>query len=247
MKKKLLILLLPLFIGCGHDTNKNNSIEEKNLVRDVSNNKDTSMSFRDKIKFENIDVGYSEPIAFASTNNIAIPLMLREKYIEKSETENHFYNIIVFSPSDSIGKLVFQESSIITKITTFEKSIVVNDYKHYYYEENNKLFSEIFNSLLFIEKKVNEFNVLYVYDLNHDILKQLSPYNYNLVSWYPLNGKTLIIMNCQLDDNNNGYFDKKDNERIFTIDFKNGVSSIEKKINISALKEIKGKLNEDKY
>jgi hypothetical protein len=235
--------MLPLFIGCGNDTKKETASEKKKLYEAVSNNKDTSLTVQDKIKIENINVGFDVPITFASTNNIAIPLILNEKYFDKGMQINEFYDILVISPTDSFGKLVFKEPGIIKKITTFDKRVMI-DIEDGNYEDEKKPFSKDFNSLLFIEKQSSSKNnkgniVLFVYDLSQNLLKKLSPDNYNLVKWYPLDGRSTIIMTCQFDDNNDGKYNSMDDERIFVADFKKGSSAVEKKIDINKLKELK--------
>jgi hypothetical protein len=50
-------------------------------------------------------------------------------------------------------------------------------------------------------------------------------------------------MTCQCDDNIDGKYDGKDDERIFLADVRKGSSSLEKKIDLLKLKKIKKTLD----
>ncbi len=247
IKKLLLILLLPIFVRCNNEKKNDSPSGMQKLYDAVKKNTDTTLTVDDKQIIENIKVGFDDPIAFTSTNNTAIPLILNQKFVDKGILENRYYNIIVISPYDTAGIMVFDTSGVIRKIKTFEKRIEIN-MDNDYYENDERIYSKDFNSLIFIEKQ--EFGtkgkgnfVLYVYDLKNKQLKQLSPSGFNLVKWFPLDGKSSIIMTCQCDDNIDGKYDGKDDERIFLADVRKGSSSLEKKIDLLKLKKIKKTLD----
>lgn len=216
------------------------------LAKAVAENKD-SLALLEKIKIENTTVGFDMPIAFASTKNIAIPLLF-DQDVDKGVSETTYYNLLVISPGDSLGRLVFAQSDVIESITTFEKRKQI-DVEDFYYDEDERMFSDDFNSMLFLvmRKATGEYKpykVLYAYNLANEQLSQLSPDNYNLESWYPIDGTSTLVINCQSDDNRDNRFDIKDDSKIFLADFKKGASSIEMKVDTYKLKEIKKTLKD---
>jgi hypothetical protein len=241
MKRMLLIICLPLLIACKREPGQGAVTENREQNKSVAGNQDSTLTIEERIKKENIRIEFDRPIAFASTNNIAIPLIFGQKYLDKGLVENEYYNILVLTPEKPEGELVFEKSSLIRKIVTLETRAEI-DVGNDYYDSEEKVYSKEFNSLLFIEKvspdSVNGGEVLlYVYDLQQMKLFQLSPDHYDLVSWYPVDGKSTVIVSCMTDNYRDGHYDWRDDVKIFMTDIKSGVIS-EKKFDEDKLKRM---------
>jgi len=184
------------------------------------NNPDTTIEDSIKIKLENTKVEFDEPICLPSSDNIAIPVLFNRKHVDKGEFYLSFFNIAIIDKNNKLKRMLFDTPVIIENITTFEKRCY-EDFD-YFNDDENVEYSKDYNSLIFFElfqysNKKKDYRRLFVYNLENDILTQLSPDKCNLVAWHIMEDKPKIVIRVQLDSDNNNVFDKKDDHNIVVV------------------------------
>ncbi len=243
MKIILLGLIICIFYGC-KDKKDQNLKNREGLNEAYKNNSDSTLSESSKYYYENTKIEFGQPIAFKSTNNIAIPIILEQKYVDKGMPKHSYFNIAIVNTSNVVTKLLFEHSVIIDNVLTFERQTDFDDV--YYYDDDQRTFSKEYNSLIFFElwkyenrKKDNK--RLFVYDLENDKLNQLSPEHCNVTNWNIFDNQSKILIHYQFDSNNNGVFDERDDENMVMVNLKDTIKSKEL-FDLEKLKKIKLKV-----
>lgn len=240
----------PLIYSCGNDagTNSDNkNAESSELEQRVENNDDSTLSESDKYKWENTKVEFGKPIVLKSTKNIAIPIILEDIYKDKLTTEHRYFNIAIIDEFNALKKMLFDKSVVIHDLFTIENP--VHEYDRYYDEGKDQIFSDDYNSLLFMEVaaftegKKSDMKRLYVYDLEKDVLNPLTPNHYDVKSWRIYKGISRMIIRIAADTDKNGVYDEKDTENVVMVD-PNEPNELLPLFDTEALKEVKYKVLE---
>ncbi|MCD4794881.1 MAG: hypothetical protein K8R54_16725 [Bacteroidales bacterium] len=216
MRKLIIVIIVINIFSCNNQENKNLNNREE-LIEAVNENTDPSLTESSKYYLENTKIEFDDPIAFKSTKNIAILVILEQKYIDKGIPNNSYFNIAIIDTSYTVVKLLFEESVIIDNVFTLEKQLEFDDY--YYLEEDQKKYSKEYNSLIFFDlwhykNRKKDYKRFFVYDLKNDNLKQLSPDNCNVISYNIFDNESKILIHYNFDSNKNGKFDEKDDENM---------------------------------
>ena len=227
-------------MGCNNQ-NKRNLNKKERLIEAYKNNSDSTLSESNKYYIENTKIEFGQPISFKSTKNIAIPIILEQKYVDKGMPYNSYFNIAIIDTSNSVKKMLFEYSVIIDNILTFEKQ---TDYDgEYYYEDDERIFSKEYNSLIFFDlwkynNRKKDYKRFCVYDLENDKLKQLSPDSCNVTSWNIFDNQSKILIHFQFDSDKNGKFDNNDDENMILVNPRKDINSKEL-FDLQKLKKIK--------
>lgn len=219
MKKIIIGLLIVSLFSCKYEQNKQLN-DKKALIDAVGDNKDSSLSKQSKYYLENTKIEFDDPIAFKSTRNIAVPVILEQKYVDKLMPNNSYFNIAIIDTSNTVVKLLFEESVIIDNVFTLEEKFEFTG--TYYEEEDKKKYSEDYNSLIFFDlwyykNRNRDYKRFCVYDLKNDVLNQLSPDNCNVISYNIFENEPKIFIHYNFDSNKNGKFDKTDDENMVLV------------------------------
>lgn len=239
-----LLLFITLFVAC----NPNDIVKNKGELKTKNNIVNDEI---DSNEIESDNLIFDQPIAFASTNNIAIPLILLVKPQEKYDSDTYYMNIAVINDGSSEAKMVFNQSQIIESIRTFEKRI---DGSVEEYDDNHATSAtKTVNSLLFIEQ-VNcaecdgAHKKLFVYNLKSNVLKQLSPEDFSVSNWHIIKENAKVVMNCIVDANKDGEYTEDEEEVVFVCDFlKANSTPIKMGIDVEKLKKQRTRLLKQFY
>lgn len=244
-----LSLVLAFFSACNPAGDVKSKTELSSKKTNASDNKDVIIEEDDSDMLP-----FGRPIAFASTNNIAIPIILLVRPQEKNESETYYMNIAVMNDENSEARKVFDQSQIIKSITTFEKRVEKEDYEFDNEEEKSVAGTpKTINSLLFIDQVScaecdGAFQKLYVYNLRVNVLKQLSPDGFSVSSWYMLKENGKVVMKCIADNNKDGEFSEDEEEVMFVSDFNKPDSKpIRMGVDVDKLKKQRTRLLKEYY
>lgn len=231
----IIFFILLFFANCNNPVTINQ--QRKELEEAVKKNGDTTLSEDARYYFENLKVEFSTPISFSTAENIAIPILLKESYVDKGVSDYSYYNIAIVDKSNQVKRFLFDNSVIIQKVKIFQEKTIrdgINsregDYDDGYYEEETRQNEKIekqwteehFENLIFFTAAVYQNRSagnqrLYVYDLKNDILRPLSPENAHVKNWNYFKGKDEIIIYFQYDDNNDKVYNLKDDENLLLV------------------------------
>lgn len=221
MRFTVLAIVLLFAVSCTNQKKKNLTNRE-GLNQAFSLNEDTSLTESGKYFFENTKIEFGNPISFNSTQNIAIPIILEQKYVDKGIPRRSYFNIAIVDTSNTIKKMLFEESVIIDNLLTLEKQ---TDFQNLYNydDEEFRVYSERYNSLIFFDlwmykNRKRDYNRFFVYNLEKDELHQLSPDNCNVTGWNIFDNQSKIMIQYQFDSDQNGKFEKTDDENMIIID-----------------------------
>ena len=234
------ILCFAFILGCQNQSN-NRLNDRKGLNEAVLNNPDSSLNESGRYYYENTKIQFGEPISFNSTANIAIPIILEQKYVDKGMPKHSYFNIAIIDKDNQVKKLLFQSSVVIDNILTFERQNDFDDIYNYY--EDYQDFSEDYNSLIFFDlwkfkDRKKDYKRLFVYNLKTDELRQLSPENSNVTGWNIFNNQSRMLIHYQFDSDKNGIFDKKDDENMLFVN-PNDSTEYDELFDLEVLKKIK--------
>ncbi|MBK7128406.1 MAG: hypothetical protein IPM74_00290 [Crocinitomicaceae bacterium] len=235
MTKNICTLLAFVLLACNNQ-NKTTSGSD-NLDEMVERNTDTSLSEKEKYEYENLQIQFDKPIHFASTKNVALPLIYEEIERDKLDYEFVHFNIAVLTDTSTKPMLIFESPVEIITIETVERSIT-NDLEtfnysdDYYYEndeddvqQNSSIVHPAFNSLLFIQVKKPTNNnytctTLYLYDLKILQLYQLTEDGTDFISWKSIHNDSKIIITYHIDNNHDNELNDKDDQNMCIYDLK---------------------------
>jgi hypothetical protein len=251
MKNLLLSSFIFLFLSCSKqqpappiDSNK------KALAEATIANDDSTLNLKDKAQFENIQIKASEPIAMASSNNVAVPILLEERYEDKGFPDHSFVNISIVLENESKAKLLFHQTMVIKHIQVFEpqvESVVTRD-NFYPPDESDSIYNRTwpreFEGLIFFEacrfqNKKCDYQRLYCYDLKNDRLRQLSPENADVMEYRFFKGTSRVLITYSLDNNQDGVFGELEDQNISLVDFRSTTSQATLLLPLDSLKEFK--------
>lgn len=261
MNKIILVISTLVLIACNNQ-NKTTSDSDK-LDEMVERNTDTSLSEKEKYEYENLQIQFDKPIHFASTKNVALPLIYEEIERDKLDYEFVHFNIAVLTDTSTKPMLIFETPVEIITIETVERSIT-NDLKIFNYsddyyqydddENNNQHSSQVahpaFNSLLFIQVKKPTNNsytctTLYLYDLQNLHLYQLTEDGTDFISWKSIHNDSKIMITYHIDNNHDNELNDKDDENMCIYDLKTHALSAPV-FDLEKLREMKLNLVESK-
>jgi hypothetical protein len=237
MNRYLIPFALFLFTACNSGTVLQQP-KEDNLDEMASRNTDSDLSTQEKYEYENLQIQFDDPINFASTKNVAIPIIYEEIERDKMDYDRIHFNIAILTDTTSEPFLIFPNPVEITSIETVERQITYKVETHdfdsdYYYDDeddNNEGPQEeythpAFNSLLFIKVKTpcsNEYSctILYLYDLKNLKLYQLNEDGTDFISWESINNEAKIMVKYHVDNNHDNQLDDKDDQNMQLYDLK---------------------------
>lgn len=242
MKRTGTIVLVFLSLLACQNQSDNRLNDKHGLDKAVLVNPDSSLTESGKFYYENTKIQFGKPISFESTENIAIPIILEQKYVDKGMPKHSYFNIAVIDTSNQVQKLLFKETVVIDNIQTFENQ---NNYNEIYdYDEDYRRdFSDDYNALIFFDlwkykERKRGYKRFYVYNLEKDELRQLSLENTNVTDWHLFNNQSKILIKYQFDSDNNGFFDKKDDENMILVN-PNDPIQYDELFDLEVLKKIK--------
>lgn len=226
-------ILFFIIIGCS--TNEQKDSKEDNLDEMAQRNNDSSLTIEEKYEFENLQIRFDRPIKFASTKNIAIPIIYEEIERDKMDYERTHFNVAVLSDTGSTPLLIFNDPVEISHIETIERRLLTRletyDYNDdYYYNEDDEDevvnlldINPVFESLIFITVKrycnpEYDCKVLYIYDLKNLKLYQLNDDQSDFISWTSINDDSKIMVKYHIDNNHDNKLDDKDDENFMIYD-----------------------------
>lgn len=234
MKLSIIIFTaLVVFTNCNNPITINN--ERKSLEEAVKKNGDTTLSEDARYYFENLKVEFATPISFSTAENIAIPILLKQSYVDKGVSDYSYYNIAIVDERNQVKKLLFDNSVVIKNMKSFQEKTIRNidseNGRNYddYGEGTNQdekveknWAAEHFTNLIFFQAAIyknrkEQNSRLYVYDLKNDVLRPLSPEKANVNSWDYFKGKDEIMIYFQFDDNDDKTYNSKDDENLLLV------------------------------
>lgn len=251
MKLLMSLLSLLLLFGCAQkDPSPKPPAEKVALAEAVNSNNDSTLALKDKAKFENIQFQMSEAILLGSSNNIAIPVLLEERYVGKGFPDHSYVNIAVILDQQPQAKLLFHETMIIRRIQVYEPKVdrVLTQDQFYQEDESDSIYKHIwarqFEGLLFFEacrfqNKKCDYQRLYCYDLKNDHMRQLSPENVSVVEYRFFKGTSRVIITCSMDSNQDGIFEENEDQNMSIVDFRSESSQATLLLPLDSLKQFK--------
>jgi hypothetical protein len=229
MKYLLFSAFLCILISCNNHPDSNNQTsntdyEEDELEIAVANNSDTTLNEADKYKWENTKIEFGTPIVLRSTENVAIPIILENTYRGKMADEYNYFNIAIIDGSNQFKKFLFDESVVIQTMSTLESEM--QEFGEYYYDGDDAEAEvpELYKSLIlmrvskYVDGEISSAERLFVYNLEEDMLTQLTPDAYDVRSWRVYRDVSKIIIRVAPDTNKNNEFDNNDRENIIIVD-----------------------------
>lgn len=137
MYKSAIFLLISMIIifSC----NEEKIIKEKknkDIHEIVSENKDTSLTVKDKYLVENLRINYEDHIENENSNFLIIPIILEEKYYDKGIPDYDYSNLLFYNPYTNETNLLINDSiDIISGFNIYQKpnKIKTDDYDYDYY------------------------------------------------------------------------------------------------------------------
>lgn len=248
-KMLFLSLVLAFFSACNPSADEKSKGELSIKKTNVSDNKNLVIEEDDSDMLP-----FGRPIAFASTNNIAVPIILLVKSQEKDESDTCYMNIAVMNDGNSQARMVFDQPQIIKSITTFEKRVEKGQYEFDEDEEKSVAITpKTISSLLFIDQVScaecdGALQKLFVYNLKYNVLKQLSPDSLSVSSWFMLKENGKVVMKCIADNNKDGEFSEDEEEVVFVSDFnKPNSKPIRMGFDVAKLKKQRTRLLKEYY
>jgi hypothetical protein len=224
------LLIVPLILTACNSGSPAEKPAEDNLDEMALRNTDSSLTTQEKYEYENLQIQFDNPINFASTKNVALPIIYEEIERDKMDYDRIHFNIAVLTDTSSIPFMIFSNPVEITSIETVERQLAkaeTYDYDNdYYYDEDDdntgvskKTTHPAFNSLLFIKVKTAcskdySCTILYLYDLQNLKLYQLNEDGTDFISWESINNEAKIMVKYHLDNNHDNKLDDKDDHNI---------------------------------
>jgi len=224
--KTILILTSLLFFLCScYEKPEEKPDKSRQELEDAVNKNKDSIDRNTKYYIENTRISFGTPICLKSTENMAIPIILDEIYMDKEMNQYSYFNIAVVDSTNYMKKLLFDESVVIEDIKVFEdrKEYVYNEYSEEYSDGDERQYSGHYNSQVFFyiykfKNRKTDYRRLFVYNLKTDKLTQLSPEKGNVQSWKAFNNHSKVLIYYKFDGNKDGKYDEKDDENLIMVD-----------------------------
>lgn len=165
---------------------------------------------------------FETPQVIDSTHIIMYPLIFRKtgynnSYTSSSRSEStSYWNLIFYNAETGQQHLLTDDKKILISTISFSppasSSYSGNAYENGINILKNKIFYTVLSKDYNADKQLNfdDPNYLYVSDKEGNNFRQISPDDYNIISWDVLKGTTKIIMQGQKDENNDKKFDNDD-------------------------------------
>lgn len=239
-----------LLVACDTEEVKQTPVED-NLDELVNRNDDTTLTIQEKYETENLRIEFEYPIVFASTENIAIPIIYDETSRDKMSFDRTYFNIAVIVPNSKDPVMVFNDPVNIIKVGNVEPKTFnhTNNYQSnlFQYSEESP-----YRSMLFIEVentigKSSKRKSLFIYNLRTLKLDTVTPEDLHLNEWHVLNNKGEIYMKMQTDSNEDGEINEQDDENIFIYNVSQPDQKIRPIFNLEILKKMKQEVVKSKH
>lgn len=234
------IFFLIILFSCGQrNQTSNNDIKEKaESMRDkVAENKDSTLSKEEKLKYENLRMEYFPAVTNQYSDFVITPIKLEQVFSKDSDVEL-FSNLLFYNPNT--GQINYIDTSYIGYIdsykilTSHQEKKAEDDYSseesEYQYIgkncPNNLIFLQIANSLDadhrsdIYSRLSNEGTYGYQHYLaitNHDGTNfiTITPTNSAVMWWSFIHDGKGILASAAVDSNNNGKIDDNDETQIY--------------------------------
>ncbi len=250
MLRNLAIILLLIFVACNSVPPVQTPVED-NLDELVDRNEDTALTVQEKYETENLKIEFENPIVFASTENIAIPIIYDETERDKMDYVRTYFNVAIITKNSENPQMAFPEPVNISEITTVENRIMgfADDYENYSLQdsENSPYASLIFMDVQEPYGKNSNRTRLFIYNLQSLALTEVSSKGYHVSSWRILNELGQLFLTIQKDSNQDGEIDDKDDSNISIYTIGQSQTQMEPIFDLERLKKMKLEVVKSKH